>query len=176
MHIYTFGAFLICSVLSIQAQNNEFLLNKSEPYAIINSNIGISGSSNAVANSNGNYIVSQSVGQASVIGTTTKNGYTLRQGYQQPPESFKKGAINNTALNTKVYPNPFKELITIAFREAIHTDVQVSLFDVSGRRLYMETFKAAQGLQISLFPDSNGIYFLNISANQKKFSTKLIKY
>lgn len=176
MHIYTFGAFLICSVLSIQAQNDEFTFTNSEPYKILNSTIGISGSSNTVANSKGNYIVSQSIGQASVIGTFSENGFTLRQGYQQPPESFKKGTFNNTALNTKVYPNPFKELITITFDEAIHTDVQVSLFDISGRRLYLKIFKSAQVLQISLFPDSNGIYFLNISANQKKFSTKLIKY
>lgn len=176
MRIFTFGAFIICSVLSIQAQNNEFSLNNFEPYKIINSTIGISGSSNTVANSKGNYIVSQSIGQASVIGTSSKNGFTLRQGYQQPPQSFKKGYLNNSTLNTKVFPNPFKELITIAFSEAIHTDVKVSLFDISGRRLYLEIFKPAQVLQMSLFPDSNGIYFLNISANQKKFSTKLIKY
>jgi hypothetical protein len=176
MNIYTFATFIICSALSIKAQNNEYLFTNSEPYKILNSTIGISGSSNTVANSKGNYLVSQSIGQASVIGTSSKNGFTLRQGYQQPPETFKKGIFNNSTLNTKVYPNPFKELITIAFSEAIHTDVQVSLFDISGRRLYLETFKAAQVLQMSLFPDSNGIYFLNISANQKKFSTKLIKY
>lgn len=140
------------------------------------STISLSGSTYLFTVNNTVYFVSQSIGQASVIGTYSKNGYTIRQGYQQPQVSINKIPMKGLTLKTKVYPNPFKESITVAFNEAINSDVEVSLYDISGRRLYMEIFKPAQVLQIALYPDSNGIYFLNISANQKTFSTKLIKY
>ena len=137
--------------------------------------LSIGGSSNSLIHNDQTFYISQSIGQSGVIGTSQKNGFSLRQGYQQPPQALKKD-FNYSRLSASVYPNPFKEVINIVFNETIDSDIQISLYDILGKRLYLKTFKALQRLEISTLPNSNGTYFLNISANQKKFSTKLIKY
>ena len=169
---------VVLSILFSQsnAQNAIDSTSNAQNFTIIRSNIGVSGSSNAIVVGNRKYVISESIGQASVIGTYSKNGYTVIQGYQQQHFFNKKTLFNNTSLNAKVYPNPFKEHITITFNETIKTDVYISLHDISGRLLFIKKYKVDNTLNISLPTESQGMYFLNISANQKQFSTKLIKY
>ena len=51
--------------------------------SIIKSTVGAGGSSQTITSHNKTYFISQSIGQTSVIGTFTNNGYTIRQGFQQ---------------------------------------------------------------------------------------------
>ena len=89
-------------------------------FNVIRSTIGISGSSNTISTANGNYIISQSIGQSSIIGTGSNAGYTLRQGYQQPSILADAPSGNdNDKLEAKIYPNPFNHSIYISFSERI---------------------------------------------------------
>lgn len=169
---------LVLSVIISQsfAQNTFPSSSSSNSYNLIRSNVGSSGSSVTLISIDGKYNISQSVGQSGIIGTYTNANFILRQGYQQPKMSLNIGSIDTATLNAKVFPNPFKDLINVVFSENINTEIQVSLYDVIGRRLFFKKYKPSQMLQIALIPDSEGTYFLMIAANQKQFSTKLIKH
>lgn len=159
---------LCVSVLEFQAQENS-------GHRIMRSNLGSSGSSQSVVTSNGTYNVSQSIGQSSVIGTHFKNGYYLRQGYQQPSTKIKVLKEITYELDAKVYPNPFNQVITISFGEAVQHPISVTIFDVNAKLIYSENFSAMHRLQLNLSDFSDGIYMLKVHSDTQFFNTKLIK-
>lgn len=70
---------------------------------------------------------------------------------------------------TSYYPNPFNSYITVNFIVANSIDVQVTLHDVSGRRLWSDTYAAKRGMN-SYTSDSfasipSGKYILSIADN-----------
>lgn len=144
--------------------------------SIVRSTVGAGGSSQTVTSHNKTYFVSQSIGQSSVIGTYTKNGYTIRQGFQQPPHSFKIGSLNKESdLKATIFPNPFHQSIYIAFIDLIENDVSVILHDISGRLVLKETFAASQLITLPLEGIAIGDYILNIITGKKHLSTSIIK-
>lgn len=172
MKKYSFLVIIFCSVFTIQSQVDGDL----KKYTIKSSSLGSSGSSNTFSTSKGKYFVSQSIGQSSVIGTSSKGGYYLRQGYQQPPFKIKiVNQFNNNSLQAKVYPNPFKESISISFTDLVKSDILVSVFDVSGKLIYSEIFSEAQRIELNLSDIPQGTYILKLASNTKSFNSKLIK-
>lgn len=158
------------------AQNTTTPTNNIESYAIIRSTIGISGSSKTITTNNGLYIVSQSIGQTSVIGTHTNNSYTIRQGYQQP--SILADIIQlpgDNKLKATIYPNPFQQSIFISFNELILNDISIIVFDLNGKIIFSQKFPASQFIELTLDGISNGIYVIEVSSTSKQFSAKLIK-
>lgn len=154
---------LFCFVQEFQAQR------------IISSNIGTSGSSQTVVTSNGTYKISQSVGQSSVIGTHSNSGYVLRQGYQQPTTKAKATTDFDDNLKTKVYPNPFKQKISIIFGDVMQQDISVVLYDIHGRQIHSQEFLPMQDLELHIKDVASGTYFLKVLSGKKHFNTKLIK-
>lgn len=153
----------------------EFHAQDQSGYRIMRSNLGSSGSSQQVVTSNGTYIISQSIGQSSVIGTHSNNGYYLRQGYQQPLGKIKVVGGYNHDLEAKVYPNPFKESITITFSNSILNNISVVMYDVEGKLVHSQEFLPAQNIRVNINNISTGSYFLKVVSGRKHFSTKLIK-
>ena len=152
----------------LQAQNNS-------QYRIVRSNLGSGGSSKNIVTSQGQYHVSQSIGQASVIGTYQSNGYFLRQGYQQPSSKIQPSRNFNTELRAKVYPNPFNQAVIITFGNIITKDISVMLFDVKARLIYNKIFLPEQTIELKINDISNGTYFLKVSSGSLFFNTKLLK-
>lgn len=159
---------LFCFVQEFQAQNNS-------GYRIIRSNLGSSGSSQNIETNKGNYKVSQSIGQSSVIGTHSRNGYYLRQGYQQPSSEIKVVKEFDTSLNAKIYPNPFNKAITITFSDEMKNNISVLMFDVRAKLIHAQEFLPAQQVKLNIKNLSTGSYFLKVEAGRKQFQTKLIK-
>lgn len=159
----------LCFVQLIQAQENS-------EYRIIRSNLGSSGSSQSVVTAKGTYNISQSVGQASVIGTHSNNGYVLRQGYQQPATKLKlKPKAEDYSLNAKVYPNPFNQKVTITFSALLEYDISIVMYDITGKIIHTQNVEAAQGVEIQLQDIASGTYFLKVMSGKKYFNTKLLK-
>lgn len=176
MKINLYIAFLFCIVFTVQAQNTTAKLEETKSYSIIRSNLGVGGSSNTVTTYRGTYSVSHSIGQSSVIGTHKKNGYYLRQGYQQPLIKIKVvEAFSNNDLSAKIYPNPFEQYISISFSEAMENDISVFVFDVNGKLVYSRKFQPSQNVQLNLEGITVGNYILKTVANGKSFRAKLIK-
>lgn len=79
---------------------------------------------------------------------------------------------NVTALNFNFYPNPFNTSLTIKVEnEAV---VKIKILDVSGKIVFENEFTEMQST-LDLNALQSGIYFLEISSDNKKSLKKLIK-
>lgn len=150
------------------AQNNN-------QYRIISSNLGSSGSSQTIQTSNGNYKVSQSIGQSSVIGTHYRNGYYLRQGYQQPLTKVKSNDDYSYDLKAKIFPNPFENALIITFSSPMLKNISVIIFDINSKIIFNQEFLPTQRLELNINDIANGAYFLRVTSGKQHFNTKLIK-
>jgi len=154
---------LVCFTTSFFAQN------------IQRSSLGSSGDTSEISVGENNYYVSQSVGQNSVIGTFSSNNQTIRQGYQQPPIKVKINANLSNSLNVNVYPNPIDTYVTILFNEQLKTEVNIVMYDITGKVVYNKYQEPTSSFNIDMSFLSSGIYLINITAENKKFIAQLIK-
>ena len=165
IRLLMYALLLFCCVQEFQAQENS-------EYRIVSSNLGSSGSSQTVVTSKGTYKVSQSIGQSSVIGTYSKNGYVLRQGYQQPLTKVKLTSEFDFSLKAEVHPNPFNQAITITFSDTMRKDISVLMYDVNTKVIHAQEFLPAQQVELRIKDISSGTYFLKVLSGKKHFNTK----
>ena len=140
---------LIISILIVGFTTQFTKAQSTQSDYLIRSTTGVSGSSSAISINNKTYIVQQSTGQTSVIGTFNNTAYTIRQGFIQPNVLAK--IINKNislALEATFYPNPFLESVTLAFTEKIEGNVEVAVFDMLGRLVFSNTYTADQNLKV----------------------------
>lgn len=163
---------ILIAFLFIQQVNSQN--NSSEQ--LVRSTTGVSGSSEIIAANNKTYVIQQSIGQASAIGTFYDSDYSARQGFIQP-NVLAKIVDTSIPLNLEatVYPNPFVEGVTISFSEQISDKVEVAVFDVFGRLVMTKSYTAEQNLQVQFDNLSVANYILKITANNKQFIKKIIK-
>lgn len=155
--------------------------NISSEY-LVRSTTGSAGSSENISSNNQTYVVQQSIGQASAIGTFYTSNYILRQGFIQPGIShpvfpIKPSPSSSLALSLSVaiYPNPFTETVTLSFSEKIDDTIEVVLFDLAGRLVFSQNYKANQKLRV-LFPNLPlATYIMKVTANNQHFVKKLLK-
>jgi len=163
----------------LQAQNT------SKDY-LVRATTGIAGSSENVSQKNNSYLVQQSIGQASAIGTFYNSNYILRQGFIQPnrianniaelPSELEADVYKiPLSLEAIVYPNPFIQSIHISFTENISSNIEVVVFDVFGQHVFSKRYKANQKIKIEFSNLSVANYFLKITANNKQIIKKIIK-
>ena len=76
----------------------------------------------------------------------------------------------------KVYPNPSKTgLFNIHFGTVILEDIQISIFDGIGRKIYTTTFKKGnQDFTINLQNNTNGMYLIRFNQNGSTYSKQII--
>jgi len=176
MKIYLFILVVLFGTGAISAQEKITSSSKSETPRIIRSNLGMSGSTNNLVTKKGTYYVSQSIGQSSVIGTSFKNGYYLRQGYQQPLNKIKVTPLTKrNNLNAKIYPNPFDESVSVSFDEDMQNEISIQVFDVAGKLVFGQKFSPTKNIELILNNISSGSYLIKVQSQNKLFNAKLIK-
>ena len=76
----------------------------------------------------------------------------------------------------KIYPNPSKTgLFNIHFGTVILEDIQISIFDGIGRKIYTTTFKKGnQDFTINLQNNTNGMYLIRFNQNGSTYSKQII--
>lgn len=154
---------------------NQLTAQSNSPY-LIRSTVGLAGSSELVPVGDKTYIVQQSIGQVSSIGTFNANGYTVRQGFIQPLISVKIVEKElPVAFEANVFPNPFVEDITISFFEEITGEVVVSIYDLRGVTVFKGSYFDKNEIQISLWDVSEAPYILKILYKGDQFIRKIIK-
>ena len=160
--------FLVC-IQFTEAQNT------TSAY-LARATTGAAGSSENVTINNKAYIVQQSIGQASVIGTFSDENYTFRQGFIQP-NVFAKiiDLAILLSLDAIIYPNPFVESVTISFSEQITDRVEVAVFDILGRLVFSKSYTANQKVNVEFNNLSVADYILKVTANKKQFIKKILK-
>lgn len=143
---------------------------------LVRSTTGVSGSSEKITSLNNIYIVQQSIGQTSPIGTFSDADFVLRQGFIQPNVLAKikdKNVLLN--LSATVYPNPFINDISILFNEKVEGDITVSIYDMLGRLMFLKNYEASKNINIISQDLSNAHYILKVKANNRQLITKIVK-
>jgi hypothetical protein len=150
--------------------------NQSSIVSLARSTIAISGSSKTIATNGKTYVMQQSIGQASPIGTFYTKDYIARQGFLQPHiAAYTKGIAIPLSLDANVYPNPFAESVTIAFSEQINEIIDVTVFDALGRIVFSNSYSGGQKVTVDFFNLPPAYYLLKVTANYKLFMKKIIK-
>ena len=144
-------------------------------YSIIRSTLAMGGSSKTLTSNNTTYYVSQSIGQASVIGTYTKKKRTVVQGFQQPILTAKVLGPSENMLSATIYPNPFSYSVNILFHDQVTGNISIVLLDVSGKIVLTKQVAASKQINLLLSDISNGIYVLKVTSGDKTFTAKLLK-
>jgi hypothetical protein len=91
-------------------------------------------------------------------------------------------SVNGFDLNSvKIFPNPFKDKITVHISEAFNNDVfAITIFDLNGRKVFNEIHSVLNGSITINNQDSlsNGLYFIQITDNKmdRQIIKPLIKY
>ena len=136
----------------------------------------LSASGTTSKSSNG-YTVTQTVGQASIIGNYSSAPFIVSQGFQQ--SNWARLILQNEiqlASDIKFFPNPVIDNINFVFTISDMKNLNLLLFDTSGRKIFNE-FANASGntIAFSLQRLPAGTYLLLLTNNQLKFYTKIIK-
>lgn len=77
-----------------------------------------------------------------------------------------------------VYPNPFKEHVTLRLSDQTGRDVHLQIINITGKVIYENTFNNTAGVFEKVIPLSglaDGIYFLHIGSGNQTHILKLIK-
>lgn len=121
-------------------------------------------------------VVSQSVGQQSVIGGHSSNNVVLSQGFQQKNWALLIDS-NTETFQPTLYPNPFRAGITLSFRTEINSPVTLALYNIAGIKAYTTTFTpggASAYVAISKIPSAT--YMAKITYEEHTYYQYLIKY
>ena len=136
----------------------------------------LSASGTTSKSSNG-YTVTQTVGQASIIGNYSSAPFIVSQGFQQ--SNWARLILQNEiqlASDIKFFPNPIIDNINFVFTISDMKNLNLLLFDTSGRKIFDEFVNASGNkVKFSLQRLPAGTYLLLLKNKQLKFYTKIIK-
>ena len=118
--------------------------------------------------------LAQSIGQDGIIGTFSKKGITLIQGYIQPLNRTKEPGAK-LSLQLEVFPNPVTQYLTIRFNEPIIAQPEVELLDMLGRRIYNTQTEVSNTITVNLETIDEGIYILVVTIGEKSAHRKIVK-
>ncbi len=122
-----------------------------------------------------NLIVTQTIGQQSIIGNYNVANFHYNQGFQQP---FWNTLIqsNQPDFLADYFPNPFTEKITFRFTNLNNEPFEINIFDTAGRLVFQANQNLAEDLLIiNLNNLSSGSYLVRLFNTKKTFYTKIIK-
>jgi hypothetical protein len=135
--------------------------------------LGAQGTSTVL--SNGAY-VSQSIGQLCVIGTTTQEGKTYGQGFQQSVWSKYLTSTANNGITVVVYPNPTVSELHFQFSQSIKEPMAIDFFDVRGRLVFHQEPKAIdQVLTVDVQALASSNYLVRLSTSNTIYYSQILK-
>ena len=132
------------------------------------------GTSQIVQTSTSSYFLLQSIGQSGVINTFEANDNELRQGFVQPLPAIVLGGDPND-LEVVVYPNPFVNGVIVNLENGLEVEINMQLFDISGRLVLTDSFEETTQVSIPLTNLSQGSYFMRLTAGGQQRVTQLLK-
>ncbi len=120
-------------------------------------------------------VVTQTIGQQSVVGNSQVSGLAFGQGFQQ---SIWTRLINSNDQNfmAEYYPNPFFDQVTFRFTNMSDEIITIDIFDVAGKQVFSKRKNVVEDkLILQLGNLSGGSYLVRLYNEKKTFYTKLIK-
>ncbi|MFC3336204.1 T9SS type A sorting domain-containing protein [Flavobacterium palustre] len=121
------------------------------------------------------YIISQTIGQQSIIGNSS-NKEIVMQGFQQSLWGSYIASTEKTEIVTRTYPNPFKDVVNFEFSQLMPNPIEIHVFDISGRLVFSKEVKIENTiLTIELAKLPRSEYLVQLQTTNFKYYTKLIK-
>jgi hypothetical protein len=121
------------------------------------------------------YFIQQSIGQTGAIGLSQNNKHQLRQGFIQPV-SNSINRITDGNLQVTVSPNPFSSHINVTFNEEKPDILFVTIYDLSGKIVYLKKYGAVRELNISADYLAPAVYIIRVNTTTNSFYSTLIKH
>lgn len=119
---------------------------------------------------------SQSIGQLSVIGTSTTPRLTFQQGFQQSLVAIFSNAISVPDFSVTIYPNPVVDSFTISVANAPEAPLTIKITNLLGQVLYQGQMSSFQSQKIIPFGSfSNGTYLVQLFSGNQIVTKKIIK-
>jgi hypothetical protein len=131
-------------------------------------------SQGSTSKTNNGVIVTQTIGQQSVTGNYTNNGFDIGQGFQQA--NWARIILEETTPEfvVSLYPNPFEGVVSI--QHNTEEDITINVFDPAGKLVFKNVLNVTGPNQrINLEQLSSGVYLVHLQSNQLAYFTKLIK-
>lgn len=121
-------------------------------------------------------LVRFTIGQQSITGS--KSGpYLVQQGYQQSNWDARIAENNWVTLVTTTFPNPLLDKVYFTFSDSIGEFVSIQIFDVLGKPVLAKSLRIFENTtSIDLSHLSSATYFVQLSTNQYRYHTKIIKH
>jgi len=119
-------------------------------------------------------IVTQTIGQQSVIGSFNSQYLGIGQGFQQANWARVIIEQTNPEFEVSVYPNPFDKIINI--KHNTEQDININIFNPAGKLVYKNLINVTgpnQSINLELLP--SGVFLVHLQSNNLKYFTKLIK-
>jgi Pregnancy-associated plasma protein-A/GEVED domain/Secretion system C-terminal sorting domain len=116
--------------------------------------------------------------------TASANYYRLRQIDKDDKNELSKvviirSVVDNSSVTLNVINNPFSDQLNIVFNGISATNSNISLFDVTGRKLYEKNFKVIDGQRVNInlsgLSLKQGMYILQAETEDKVITKKIIK-
>ena len=116
-----------------------------------------------------------SIGNKGFIGTGGNAAFSpdFKDLWEYTPEATAVNELDN-AINISVYPNPSNGVFSIEMDKCSETDkTELLVYDMKGE-LVFRSIKNKLPLSIDLSTLQRGVYFLNMTANKKQVSKKIL--
>lgn len=121
-------------------------------------------------------VFSQSVGQLSVIGSTTTPKHTFQQGFQQSFVSLFENKVEKLSLAVTVYPNPFMDSFTVTISNPLEEVAAISIVTLLGQQVYqtqLAPFQNEKTISFGSYP--TGTYIIQLVSSSQTITKKIIK-
>lgn len=119
---------------------------------------------------------SQSIGQLSIIGTSTTPRFTFQQGFQQSLISIVSNPVSIPDFSVTLYPNPVVDSFTITVANAPEEPLTIKITNLLGQVLYQGQLPSFQYQKIIPFGSfSNGTYLFQLFSGNQIVTKKIIK-
>jgi hypothetical protein len=123
----------------------------------------------------GNYYLSYSVGE-SVAVSSTRNSYTLTQGFQQPSLILKETVLKPSLDEVRVYPNPVINDLIIKFDVKDIRNYRIEVSSINGRTMIIKDIDFDESLfwdeKIDFSEFAQGVYLVHVHSKNKRIDKK----
>jgi len=122
-----------------------------------------------------NLVVTQTIGQQTIIGNYNVGSFHYNQGFQQP---FWNRLIQTNQVDflADYFPNPFIDKINFRFTNLNNERFEINIFDTAGRLVFNTKQNLNEDLLVLNLNDlSSGSYLVRLYNTKKTFYTKIIK-
>ena len=82
--------------------------------------------------------------------------------------------LENASNDFIIYPQPAASYVTIAYENAPKSDVNVTIYDLSGKLVFKENYPSQKKIKVLTSNLNPGLYMLEVEADQRNKVEKLI--